>query len=105
MCKGFYLTSLQKRVNAYGIDISGYAIKRIRKLRKKVRLANVEMEFDAKNFFCLIISKDTLPLIKNKIKKVIEEINQCSKNKKIFHTNTSCCKRNKAFLMKKWIKP
>ena len=52
----------------------------------------------------MIISKDTFPLIKkNKIKKVIKEINRVSKNKKnIFLQIQAVTKRNRAFLMKKW---
>ena len=50
----------------FGIDISKYAAKHSnRNIRKNIKILNVEKGIPFKdNFFDLVISKDTIPLIK-----------------------------------------
>lgn len=105
--KGFLLKELKKRgMNVFGIDISKYAVGKSNKdIKKNIKICNVESGIPFKeNFFDLIISKDTLPLVKkNKLKKVINEINRVIKNKKnIFFQIQGVSNESKAIILKKW---
>ncbi len=105
--KGYLLDEFcRKGINSYGIDISTYAVSKNRKMvKKKVKIFNVEKGIPYnKRFFDLVISKDTLPLIKrSKIKNVIKEINRVVKNKKnIFLQIQGVSNKKRAYLMSKW---
>ncbi len=90
----------------FGIDISKYAAKHSnRNIRKDIKILNVEKGIPFKdNFFDLVISKDTIPLIKlSKINMVIREIMRVSKNKKNIYLHIQGVKNvYQSNLLKKW---
>jgi cyclopropane fatty-acyl-phospholipid synthase-like methyltransferase len=105
--KGYLINELKKKgMNVYGIDVSKYAVSKSHKdIKKNIIIRNIEKGIPFEdNFFDLIISKDTLPLIKlNSLKNVINEINRVSKNKKnIFLQIQGVSKVSKANMLKKW---
>ncbi|MDC0645057.1 class I SAM-dependent methyltransferase [Candidatus Pelagibacter ubique] len=105
--KGFLLHEFKKKnMNVFGVDLSKYAVTKSHKaIRKNIKIQNVEDGIPFKNnFFDLVISKDTLPLIKkNKMNKVIREIIRVTKNKKnIYLYIQGVSKKNNSKLLKKW---
>ncbi len=105
--KGYLLDEFSKKnINSYGVDISNYAISKNRKMRRKfVKVLNVEKGIPYnESFFDLVISKDTLPLIKkSKIKGLIKEINRVVKNEKnVFLQIQGVSHKKRAYLMNKW---
>ena len=105
--KGFLLDEFKKKnMNVYGIDASKYAVSKSKKsIKENIKVRRIEKGIPFKNIlFDLIISKDTLPLIKlNNLKKIVDEINRVSKNKKnIFLQIQGVSKQSKAKLLKKW---
>ena len=74
-------------------------------IRKKIKIQNIEDGIPFKeNFFDLVISKDTLPLVKkSQINKVIREIIRVTKNKKsIFLYMQGVSNEKNSKLLKKW---
>ena len=105
--KGFLLHEFKKKnMNVFGIDLSKYAVTKSHKsIIHNIKIQNIEDGIPFKDdFFDLVISKDTLPLIKkNKINKVIREIIRVVKNKKnIFLYMQGVSKKNNSTLLKKW---
>lgn len=105
--KGYLLSELKKKgMKIFGIDISKYAAKHSnRNIRKNIKILNVEKGIPFKdNFFDLVISKDTIPLIKlSKINMVIREIMRVSKNKKNIYLHIQGVKNvYQSNLLKKW---
>lgn len=105
--KGFLLNEFKKKgMNVFGIDASRYAVNKSSKnIRKKIKIHNIEKGIPFENnFFDLVVSKDTLPLIKKlKINKLIHEIIRVTKKEKnIFLHIQGVSKENKAILLKKW---
>ena len=93
-------------MDVFGIDASKYAAKKSNiTIRKKIKIQNIEDGIPFKeNFFDLVISKDTLPLVKkSKINKVIREIIRVTKNKKsIFLYMQGVSNEKNSKLLKKW---
>jgi len=105
--KGYLLYEFKKKgMDVFGIDASKYAAKKSNiTIRKKIKIQNIEDGIPFKeNFFDLVISKDTLPLVKkSKINKVIREIIRVTKNKKnIFLYMQGVSKEKNSKLLKKW---
>ena len=105
--KGFLLYEFKKKgMDVFGIDASKYAAKKSNiTIRKKIKIQNIEDGIPFKeNFFDLVISKDTLPLVKkSQINKVIREIIRVTKNKKsIFLYMQGVSNEKNSKLLKKW---